>query len=372
MVVLIILLLLIPVDTLRAAAAVDYVPAGQVVEGPLLMAGERIRIDGIVDGDIYAAGNDISITGKVTGDIIAAAQNISISGPVTGDLRLAGQNIRLLGVTTGSATIFTQHLDFGSQAAVERDMLVFASSSRLEGNLQRNLKGSMEDLYISGTIGKDIQLYDIGKLELDNAQIGGNLSYRSNEKAAISPGTVIGGEELWTKRTTPSTETTPASPWSFIGGVMVNLAGLLLIWGLIRLWRPTFWQEITQAVRKNPGSSAGIGLLLLLAIPLLTILLFVTVIGIPAGIFILLIYGMALYVSILITAQYLAELLKQRVNYSSNDIWLIFVLLILLMLAVKIPFIGWIIGTVILSIGLGSVFKSLFPERDNPDSTDLV
>ena len=372
MVVLITLLLLMPVDTLQAARAVDYVPAGQMVEGPLLMAGERIRIDGLVDGDIYAAGNDISITGEVTGDIIAAAQNISISGPVTGDLRLAGQNIRLLGVTTGSATIFTQYLDFGSQAAVGRDMLVFASSSRLEGNLQRNLKGSMEDLYISGTIGKDIELYDIGKLELDNAQIGGNLSYKSYEKAAINPDTVIDGEEQWTEKTISSAEPTKSSPWSFVGGVMINLAGLLLIWGLLRLWRPTFWQEITQAVRKKPGSSAGIGLLLLLATPLLAILLLITVIGIPAGIFILLIYGMTLYISILITAQYLAEMLKLRVNYSANDIWLILVLLILLMLAVNIPFIGWIIGTGILSIGLGSVFKTLFSERDNPNSPDLV
>ncbi len=366
------LLLFIPVDNLQAAAAVDYIPAGQIVEGPLLMTGERIRIDGIVDGDIYAAGNDISITGEVTGDIIAAAQNISISGPVTGDLRLAAQNVRLQGITTGSATIFSQYFDFNSKAAVERDMLVFANSSRLEGKLQRNLHGSMEQLYISGTIGKDLEIYDVGKLELDNAQIGGNLSYKSSEKAVINSGTVISGEEQWTKRTTPSAENETTSSWSFISGLIINLAGLLLIWGVIKLWRPTFWQQITQAVRNKPGSSAGIGLLLLLATPLLCVLLFITVIGIPAGILVLLIYGMAIYISIIITAQYLTALLKPRLNYGGNDVWLILVLLTLLMFAVKIPFLGWIIGVAILSIGLGSVFKTLFPDKNHPDSPDLV
>ncbi len=365
-------LLLIPVNSLQAAGPVDYLPSGQVVEGPLLMGGERVRIDGIVDGDLYAAGNDITITGEVTGDVIAVAQTISISGPVKGDLRLMGQNIRLQGVTTGSATILSQYFDFNSTAAVERDMLVFGNSCRLEGNLQRNLRGSMENLYISGTIGKDIEIYDVGKLELDNAQIGGNLSYRSYEKAAVISGTIIGGEEQWTERTTPTAQEDTVSPWSFMGALIINLAGLLLIWGAVKLWRPTFWNQITEAARRNPGSSAGIGLLLLLATPLLAILLFITVIGIPAGILILLIYGIALYVSILITAQYLTSLLKTRINYIGNDIWLLIGFLILLMFVVKIPFLGWIIGVAILSIGLGSVFKLLFPDPNNPNLPDLV
>ncbi len=366
------LLLLIPVDTLQADAAVDYVPAGQVVEGPLLMAGERIRIDGIVDGDIYAAGNDISITGEVTGDIIAAAQNISISGPVRGDLRLGGQNVRLQGVTTGSATVFSQYLGFGSLAAVERDMLVFADSSRLEGNLQRNLKGSMEHLYISGVIGKDIEIFDVGRLELDNAQIGGNLYYRSLEKAVITPGTIITGEEHWSKSTPSSPQSPTVSYWGILRGLLINLAGLLVIWGVVRLWNQDFWQQIINPAKNNPGESAGIGLLLLLATPLLVFLLCITVIGIPAGLLILLIYGMSLYVSILIVAQYLAELIKPRINYGGYDIWLVLALLLLLMLVVKIPLVGWILGAAILSLGLGSIFKYLFPNKKQPDLPDLI
>lgn len=365
-------LLLIPGYTVQAADPLDYLPSGQIVEGPVIMAGERVRVDGIVDGDLYVAANDISITGEVTGDIIAAAQTISISGPVNGDLRLAAQTVRLQGITTGSATIFSQHLDFGQQAVIQRDMLVFTSSSRLEGDLQRNFKGGMEELYISGRVGKDLLLYDVGHLELDNAEIGGNISYRSNEKAIIGSGTVITGEEQWTKRTAPATEKTISSPWSVVGGAIMSLASLLLIWGVVKLWRPTLWQQIAQAPQKNLGSSAGLGILLLLATPLLAILLFITVIAIPVGIIILIIYSLALYLSILITAQYLAELLKPRLNYGAHDFWLILGLLILLMLVVRIPFLGWIIGLVILSIGVGSVFKLLFPDRNNPHLPDSI
>ena len=76
---LILLFVLLPVSSLQAT--MEYVPAGQVVEGPLLMSGNNIRVDGKVDGDLYATGTDVFISGEVTGDIIAAGRNISISGP---------------------------------------------------------------------------------------------------------------------------------------------------------------------------------------------------------------------------------------------------------------------------------------------------
>lgn len=363
--------LLMPSAALQAAP-VDYVPAGQVIEGPLLLAGERVRIDGIVDGDVYAAGNNISVTGEVKGDIIAAAQNITVAGNVQGDLRLAAQNVRLQGVTSGSSTIFCQFLDFNRQAVMERDMLVLSNSCSLEGNVQRNLKGSMQTMYLSGTIGQDVELFDVGQLELAGAEIGGDLLYRSFNKAVIAPGTLIGGEEHWTESIKPSAPPTTVSYGSMIGSLLIKLAGLLIVWGVLGLWRPGFWQQLTQPARNNPLGSTGIGLLLLLATPLLTILLLVTVIGIPAGFLVLAVYSIALYLSILVAAQYLTELLKPRINYSAHDIWLVLVILLVLLLAVKIPYGGWIIGMFILSLGLGSIFRILFPGSKRPEQPEPV
>lgn len=355
---LILLFVLLPVSSLQAT--MEYVPAGQVVEGPLLMSGNNIRVDGKVDGDLYATGTDVFISGEVTGDIIAAGQNISISGPVQGDLRLAAQNIRLHGVTQGSATLFCQDLDFNQQAIINKDMLLFARSARLQGDLQRNLKGSLQSLYLSGKIGQNLQLYNVEHLELDEAQIGSDLSYRSTNKAVISPGTTINGEEKWRQ---PS----PAQPapqnklpsWGIWGGLLINFLGLLIVWGIIKAWRPHLWSQIAEKAGQNLAGSIGIGLLLLLATPILVLVLFLTVIGIPLGIILLLIYMVALYVSILIAAQFLSQILRERMNYSGHDIWPVLALVLLLMLAVKIPFVGWILGLIILSFGLGSILKTL-------------
>ena len=70
------------------------------------------------------------------------------------------------------------------------------------------------------------------------------------------------------------------------------------------------------------------------------------------------IYMVALYVSILIAAVLKPDL-KRRMNYSGHDIWPVLALVLLLMLAVKIPFVGWILGLIILSFGLGSILKTL-------------
>ncbi|NLO21060.1 MAG: polymer-forming cytoskeletal protein [Syntrophomonadaceae bacterium] len=360
---LIMLAILLPVSSLQAA--VDYVPAGQVVEGPLLLSGDKIRVDGKVDGDLYAAGNDLSISGEVTGDIIAAGQNISITGPVQGDLRLAAQNIRLLGVTNGSATLFCQDLDFNQQAIIAKDILLFSQSARLDGDLQRNLKGGLQTLYLSGKIGQNVELYDVERLELDEAQIGGDLSYKSINKAIISPDTTIKGEERW-KQTSPA-QAEPEkqlAPWSIWGGLLINFLGLLIIWGLIKVWRPNLWSQIAEKAGQNLAGSIGIGLLLLLATPLLVLVLCLTVIGIPAAIGILLIYIMVLYASILITAQYLSQILKPKINYSGPEILPVLAWLLVLLLAVKIPFAGWILGLLILSFGLGSIFKTLSFNND--------
>jgi cytoskeletal protein CcmA (bactofilin family) len=253
---LILLFVLLPVSSLQAT--MEYVPAGQVVEGPLLMSGNNIRVDGKVDGDLYATGTDVFISGEVTGDIIAAGQNISISGPVQGDLRLAAQNIRLHGVTQGSATLFCQDLDFNQQAIINKDMLLFARSARLQGDLQRNLKGSLQSLYLSGKIGQNLQLYNVEHLELDEAQIGGDLSYRSTNKAVISPGTTINGEEKWRQ---PS----PAQPapqnklpsWGIWGGLLINFLGLLIVWGIIKAWRPHLWSQIAEKAGQRAAPPPG-------------------------------------------------------------------------------------------------------------------
>lgn len=355
---LILLVILLPVGSLQAA--VDYVPAGQVVEGPLLMSGDKIRVDGKVDGDLYATGNDVSISGEVNGDIIAAGQNISITGPVQGDLRLAAQNIRLHGITNGSASLFCQDLDFNQQAIVAKDILLFSQSARLEGDLQRNLKGALRTLYISGNIGQNLHLYDVERLELDEAEIGGDISYQSINKAIISSDSTVKGEEKWKQPSPAQPEPQKQlTPWSIWGGLLINLLGLLIIWGLIKAWRPNLWSQIAEKAGQNLAGSIGIGLLLLLATPVLVLLLFLTVIGIPLGIILLLIYIVALYVSILIAAQYLSEVLKDRMNYSGHDIWPVLALVLVLLLAVKIPFAGWILGLLILSFGLGSIAKSL-------------
>ncbi|MCB0152784.1 MAG: hypothetical protein KDE01_34660, partial [Caldilineaceae bacterium] len=63
-------------------------PAGEVIEDNLYVAGGSIIIDGKIDGDLVAVGGYIEVNGEISGDILAAGGAIVVNGPVAGDVRI--------------------------------------------------------------------------------------------------------------------------------------------------------------------------------------------------------------------------------------------------------------------------------------------
>ena len=157
------------------------------------------------------------------------------------------------------------------------------------------------------------------------------------------------------------------SPWS-AGGFLLGLAGILIIYWLAKMIWPQIWDQLAQPARDRLLPSVGIGLLLLISIPILAILAMITVIGIPLGIIILIIYGLLLYVSKLVASIYLAGLLKTK--YNLEQAWLWFAVLVVLMLAVDIPYIGWIISLAVLALGLGCGFYAITGSGNKTDTPD--
>lgn len=360
----------LPVLALMAQDERTVIPAEQTINGSVFRAGQEVRVSGTVNGDLFVAGQDIVVSGTVNGDVIAAGQNITISGPVGGDVRLAGQHIILQGPIRGSATLAGQYLNLVGNLEVGRDLVATGYDVNLNAAVKRNIYGSMENMTISGTVGNNVRLYEVTSLKVnDGAIIGGNLVYGSPSRASIDPNTTITGNESWQKivREPRPTETRFITRAS-ITGFLISLAGLLLVWLIGKISAPQCWKQLAAPSVKQPGATLGMGLLFLLAVPVLVIFLMFTVIGIPLALISLLLYGIGIYISRIIVAQYLAEILAPRLNYRGHEFWLLLAALLVMMLAVKIPYIGWIITLAVLSLGLGSIFKAAIrrPGAENP------
>lgn len=373
---LLLFVLAIPVWGLMAQEERMVIPAERTINGSVFRAGQEVRVNGTVNGDLFVAGRDIVITGLVKGDVIAAGQNITISGPVEGDVRLAGQSVSLQSPIQGSATIAGQYLNLAGNLELGRDLVATGYEVNLYGTVKRNVYGSMENMMISGTVGNTVRLYEVTSLKVnDSAVIGGNLIYGSPTRAAISQAATLAGKETWHQiiREPGTTENRIVTRES-VTGFLISLAGLLLVWLVGKLSAPQCWKRLSAPPLKQPGTTIGLGLLLLLAVPVLAILLMFTVIGIPLAFISLLLYGIVLYVSRVITAQYLVETLAPRFHYHGHEFWLLLPALLVIILAAKIPYVGWFISLAVLSMGLGSTFKALLnrPPAETPGGPSSV
>jgi|GEM_PF-239855 len=344
----------------------------QILTGPVFLHGQDINVHGTIDGDLYVAGQNINIDAAVKGDIIAAGQSLTIAGPVEGDIRLAGQSVSLIGKVTGSASIACQTLRINDQAEINRDLFMMCADASVDGKVGRFLQGAANSVTISGVIGNSIRLHNVGSLRLmDGSQVNGDLAYSSPQKAIISPNAKLQGKENWTQVNIaleePSTREKQRS-WGWFGlgitGFIISLCGSLLVWWVVRLWRPSAWQTLSKPIEDKFGGSLGMGILLLLATPVMIVLLLITVIGIPLALILFVIYLLLLYLSKIIVAQALGDYLSKRRNMKMHSFWIFLMSLVFLMLLISIPFIGWILSIAVLSLGIGSTFGILSRRKD--------
>ena len=219
-VVLLLGLIMLPVSSVMAADKVVLIAADQTREGSTFLAGDKVRIDGTINGDLYVAAETIYVNGPVNGDIIGAARDLIISGPVQGDVRAVAQTIRLKGPVSGSATVGSEALYLEKQAAVTRDLVALSSTSNLDGTINGSVFAWAENLFLTGSVGKNVNAHVDMLNVTDGASIGGNLAYVSSSEGLVSENAQIGGSRVW-KPEAAETAGKQDSPWS-IGGFLIS------------------------------------------------------------------------------------------------------------------------------------------------------
>lgn len=99
---------------------------------------------------------------------------------------------------------------------------------------------------------------------------------------------------------------------------------------------------------------------MLFGIPLVSLLLMITVIGIPMGVILLIVYGLALYLARIITAVLMGNMILRRIGQVTFWTELLQVLIGLLIIEILslLPVINILTGVVVVVIGLGAMTLS--------------
>ncbi|MBN2073893.1 MAG: hypothetical protein JW770_08125 [Actinobacteria bacterium] len=336
------------------------------VAGDLVMAGGRIDVDGNTAQDLMVAGGMITINGDVMDDIRAAGGVISIAGNVADNLLAVGGQISI-----------------SKEAVVGGALVISGQTINISGAVENNATLSGGDITISGKIDGDVKIEGVENLKVtSSAEITGDLIYSSANRADISGDAIIGGEveETIVKKAEPGKLKAGAerTAWaiftaSYIGGRIINFLGLFVLGIILILAMPGFFQKFNDRMKHAPGYCVGGGAIVLFGVPIvslvvfiITILLFITIIGSGAGIvaiasnvIMLIVYGLLIYLSTIFLSYFLGRTILSKTTLNMEKYgWRVLAYLIglvIIMIVYSIPFAGWVIRFAGILFGLGGI-----------------
>jgi len=362
-------LLLLPLSVLAAEYHSNeniLIPKDKEVNTNYYAVGNNIEIYGDITGDIFLAGNSITIGSEnINGDLFIIGQNITVRGVVNGDLRVVTIELNIEGEVNGNVLNVGQNMYLLQDASINGNFTNYLSKVSLWGNLNGKVDGFFESLLLSGLVKEDIDINFIKRFQSENqlnisedAEIN-NIKYIALEKGTIDENANILGEVSYTK---DEFIKKPIFTLDNILSLVVKLFSLLII-GMIMiyLW-PSFFSSAYSKGKEKRVKKVFKGLLLFIVTPLVSILLLFTVIGIPLGVLLLLLYGMFIYLTNIIVAYFYGKYINDKLlgKRKISTINILALGIFLLIVVLHIPIFGIILQVLTSLLIWGVILEYIF------------
>jgi hypothetical protein len=347
-----VLLLLIPVlacaaverpGTHETIIAGDYFGANaspaSMVEGDAFIAGVHVDLKQPVNGDALLIGRSVSVSDRIGGDVYASGGSIFLDASVVGNARLAGGNVEITrrGQISGKTTLVGARVTMLGKAG--RQLAVFGEDVVLDGEVAGNVTIASRTLSIG-----------------PNARVSGKLTYRGSLPAQVDPAAAItGGINYLGFDFEDETYRAVARVIAWIGAIAFTV-GLFLIGTLTIVMAPQSTAHMSRLGRRRPIASISLGLLTLLLMPVTAVLLMLTLVGIPLAFMLLLIWPMILIFGYLAGVMAVSDAIAgPSADAKGRRIFLLAMGLGVMLLFARVPFAGWIIGVMLLIMGIGAM-----------------
>ena len=331
------------------------IPARETINDTLIVFGETVQIDGDVVGDVIAAGSRVSIRGRVGGQVVTAGESVTIDGEVGGSV--LGAVSETLVVTSpriaGNLYAAGSTIDVDRRAKIEQNAVMAGERLQLAGAVGRDVLAGAENVEVSGTIGGQLTAYAKEIALRAPAQITGNVNAHVSraDRLSVAPGAVIGGE-LKTTLMASHEHTNEYLTGEFYVFQLLRFAAALLTGVIVLALVPGL-----QRVELDRGGDAllagGVGLVTLVATPIIAVLTAITFIGLPIGLFGLLLWMVGVYLAKVVLAQFVGARLLKAGDEPRHYTVTLALGLALVIVVVNLPFIGGLLNFVLTILGLG-------------------
>jgi hypothetical protein len=335
----VLLLLAVSIPSIYAAGASQN--GSVVIDTPvnhdLFVSGDTVTINAPVDGDVWAAGNVVNINAAVSGDVFAAGSTVNLNAPIGGSVVAAGGQVEAKGDVKGR-------------------IVAAGGTITLRGNALKVVAAG-GTIRIESTAVIEKYAYVAGGTVTNAGTIKGEL--RVNANSLENTGTA--GSVQWQKTQTQANLAGLTGALSGIGmvlSILTTFGFLILGIVLLRLFPKQFLTVHDQLV-KSPIKNTVVGFLLIIAAAIVSVLLAITVVGLPFAA----VFGMLFIIALMMSGLFVSLALGRKIgnlaSLKASDMWLFVLGFVILTVLFYLPFVGWIIRVVAVSLGFGATFYAL-------------
>lgn len=221
---------------------------------------------------------------------------------------------------------------------------IFNGPATIEGTVREDLFVLNGDAEVSGTVGGDVVVINGDLTVRSGAEVGGDLVTQG--APTVEEGATVRGEERDVAAELDVDAIGLAGRFAWWLGYTVST----LILGLLVLaFAPRLDAALAAVIRERLGSSIGWGVAAFFLVPIAAVILMVTVVGIPLGLFVLLALGLLYTVGYVATTIGVGRLL---LSSSSRYVGFLVAWVILRAIAL-IPVLGGVVFVLASAWGLG-------------------
>lgn len=322
--------------------------------------GDSVVIDNIIDGNLFVIANDVTIKNQIIGNAFICARSVNLDdqGYISNSLYVATQDLKITGI---SYDIFAVAENASISGYIYRDLHIAADTIELLSTVGRNASIATKNISF---IDKEVEAINNNDDNSDDmpvvqGQILGNLNY-SAEKELEIPSGIVSGKITYSNSIFSLVKTNP------IMSIIYFTLFVMALFGIYKWLAPKFLNKSGDLITTKPFKTIGLGILSLIAIPVVAIILLIAHITSTVGLFFLAIYLVLIFASKATFVIALNNIIAKKLKFEKT--LKTFLLLIATTIAIKlitmIPFVGIVLSFIFIIVGAGIITRNIICKKE--------
>lgn len=289
----------------------------------------------------FAIGENVVVNDSDEGDLIVAGREVLIDRNFSKRIIIAGETVR---IKSKSEKIYLAGKSVIIDGMVEENLNVVAKNLYINAPVGGDIKMAVKNAIISEgvVVNGDIEV-DGNLLVSKGATIRGNIYY--NDKIPLIKGRVMGNLIKKTEK-----NYTYERHFTFLPFKLFSVFYLFILTYIIFRIKKDLGKERLDRYLNNRSLILFKGFAGLVLTPVAVILLFITILGLPVGMLLILFYMILFFLATPIANLIIATKYFNKINFLKL-LLSSFVLIIL----ISLPYVGWLIKLFLILLGFGSI-----------------